>query len=159
MISDVNARVFELLAGSWRLDREISGIASFCGRAEFRATKEARVLGYTESGLISMLSGYSATASRQLRYCRVDDGIAIRDDDGIRRGATLHLLSFDRDSDFRLLAQHRLVCGRDVYDLVMTIFEPDRFETQYRVSGPRKGYRMLTIYTREATRSYSIRVR
>jgi hypothetical protein len=148
IFTNVNATIFELLVGSWRLNREIPGIASFSGRAEFCATKESGVLAYAESGHFAFQSGYNSAASRRLRYSLIGGRIAIKDDDGIRRGVTLHLLNFVQ-TGAGAVAQHQHVCGRDVYDIVMTILEADRFETQYRVVGPRKDYWMLAVYRRD----------
>jgi hypothetical protein len=145
-------RLFECFVGHWVLEREIPGIASFSGAAEFTATSAPDVLAYAESGILAIASGHKASASRRLLYCRIGERLAIKDDDSIRRGTLLHLLAFGRPSvgDGWLAAGHRHCCGTDMYDLEMTIIAPDRFETRYRVQGPRKDYRMLTAYRRRS---------
>jgi Family of unknown function (DUF6314) len=141
--------LFEGLAGSWRLEREIPGIARFSGNAVFAATSAAASLAYVESGILAMTSGHRAPAVRRLLYCRMGGRLAIKDDDVRRRGALLHLLAFARPSQGAAwTARHVHRCGDDAYDFEFRIVAPDCFETRYRVAGPRKSYRIFTICRR-----------
>jgi hypothetical protein len=146
------AELFQGFAGRWQIERDIPGLAAFRGEAEFAMTGRPDVLAYAESGILTTLAGHQAPASRRLLYCRMDGRLAIKDDDARRRGALLHLLAFARQTGdaARLAASHRHRCGADSYDLEMRIIDADRFETRYRVTGPRKDYRIDTICRRLA---------
>jgi Family of unknown function (DUF6314) len=118
--------LFEGLAGCWRLEREIPGIAQFSGEAVFAPTSAAESLAYVESGVLAMTSGHCAPAERRLLYRRMGGRLAIKDDDVWRRGALLHLLAFARPSEGATwIARHVHRCGDDAYGLEFRIVAPD----------------------------------
>jgi hypothetical protein len=139
----VAQRVFRTLAGQWRLDRTIPGVASLIGQAVFAPVGgAASPLHYEECGDLRLNAGATYASTRRYLYCLMGERIVIEFADRPNRGAALHDLSFDPSATGAgvLVARHRHSCGPDNYDFEMTIRGNDRLETRYRIVGPRKNY-------------------
>ena len=161
LIDDWNRRetvaqsVFCILAGRWRLDRIIPGVASLAGQAVFAPTGNvSSPLRYHECGDLRLNAGGTYAATRRYLYRLMGERIVIEFADRPNDGAVLHDLSFDPSATDAgvLVAKHRHSCWPDNYDFEMTIKGNDRFETRYRIAGPRKNYEMHSIYDREPAR-------
>jgi Family of unknown function (DUF6314) len=148
----VARRVFSILAGRWQFDRIVPGVASLLGQASFAPVgRTPSSLRYKEQGDLRLDAGSTYAAACRYLYCLLGARIVIEFADGANRGAVLHDLSFAASRiDARVLvAHHRHSCWPDNYELAMRIAGSDRFETHYRIAGPRKNYEMHTVYERE----------
>ena len=149
-------RVFRILVGRWRLDRTIPGVASLIGQAVLApAGGVVSTLRYEERGDLRLNAGSQYAAERRYLYRLIGERLVIEFADRPNRGAVLHDLSFKPSPNGAgiLVARHRHWCAPDSYDLEMTITGCDRFETRYRIAGPRKNYEMHSIYGREGAGS------
>ncbi len=129
--------------GTWTLTRRIddrrTGTAgSFTGRAVFRP--EGAELAYREEGVLRLGPGPGFTASRAYRWQAVAGGIAVLFEDG----RFFHALALD-DAP-RAEAGHD--CGADRYAVRYDFRDWPDWRAVWEVRGPRKDYRMESLYSR-----------
>jgi hypothetical protein len=129
--------------GRWTVLRNIFDVDSnwqgrFDGTADFSFMTGG--LSYREEGELRFagLIGYRATRSYQWRFPG-GSRIAVHFEDG----APFH--AFDL-GDGRAVASH--YCDPDQYDVAYDFTRWPEWRSEWRVEGPRKDYRMVTIYTR-----------
>lgn len=147
------ARVFAALEGLWALRREISGIGSMQGTADFRRIS-ANMLRYREQGVLRLDSGWTGEASREYFYLLEPgpDGPGIRiafAAEG-RPGGTLHRISLRTapGAPWPTAGQDIHLCDRDVYQGTYTFIDPDHYTTRVVVTGPTKDYTISTTLAR-----------
>ena len=129
--------------GLWIIERDILDLDSewigrFDGQAEFKPSEEGLL--YTEEGRLAFggLEAMKATRSYTWRF----------------PGATRVEVDFDDGSPFhgfdlgagRVEASH--YCDPDQYDVAYDFSAWPEWRAEWRVEGPRKDYRMVSIYRR-----------
>ncbi|MEM9429550.1 MAG: DUF6314 family protein [Pseudomonadota bacterium] len=123
---------------AWDLRRRIIGEdARFCGRAEIVASDHGWV--YQETGSLRLRGGCLYTAGRQYRLEESPEGVRISFDDH-------RLFQMVRWADPR--AVH--ICPPDRYEGVYDVTRWPSWRAQCTVTGPRKSYRIVSIYTSTA---------
>lgn len=129
------------LTGRWTLDRRITDLSAgqsgtFTGTGEFRPTDDG--LAYAERGELR-LGPHVGPAWRAYTYRRAGDGLRVEFDDG----------RFFHDLDLRTgvwTVTHP--CRADAYAGEFRVLSPDRWTQDWRVTGPAKGLRLVTTFTR-----------
>jgi hypothetical protein len=134
----------EFLCGEWRLARRLvaldtlhSGTAE--GQASFRLVGERLELEYCETAEVHF-ADYCGRATREHRYRLVEPGCA---EVCFADGRLFHRLDLRRG---RWRAEH--VCGEDVYRGSFRVLGPGLWVARWRVRGPRKNLRIVSVYQR-----------
>ncbi len=144
--------VFDNLAGSWTLDREITGQGHLTGRVEFTPIEGGR-LQYQEKGVLRLEQDgppgerEQYDVERRYVYESRDDALLIHYDDPYRKNEIMHELRFTRHED-GYIASHSHHCGRDRYDLTFQFNGVNVIKIHYTVNGPHKDYKMESVLTR-----------
>lgn len=130
-------------AGFWRLHREIDFAdrdmqASFLGEA--RLTPQGSGLIYDESGHLTLGTAPALHAERRYIWEPAADGIAMLFADG----RPFHTFSLAPASE----ATHD--CPPDIYRVSYAFHDWPVWTATWRVTGPKKDYTMLSLYTRPA---------
>ena len=128
--------------GTWALtrridDRRAGAAGSFTGRAVFRP--EGADLAYREEGILRLGPGPGFAASRAYRWRAAGDGLAILFEDG----RFFHAVALDAP---RAEAGHD--CGADRYEVAYDFRDWPDWRAVWDVWGPRKDYRMESVYAR-----------
>lgn len=146
----------ERFKGEWTLNRHIFDLDSqWLGRFEGRAlmTPTDAGLHYHEEGKLQFGGLTAMTATRDYRWT-FPDGPTVRVlfEDG------RHFHDFDADEG-RPQATH--YCDPDEYDVTYDFRKWPEWRAEWRVEGPKKDYRMVSMYARPKleTRSRSSRFR
>jgi hypothetical protein len=132
------------LYGQWRLSRRIHDLRlGLRGRLEGRAsvTAAATDLRLEESGRL-VFGSHGCDASQHYRIVLDDAGAQVFRADGS------HFHDLDLSSGWAGIL-HR--CGDDLYRGRYRVLDDDRYCVIWRVTGPRKNYRMATAYARLAS--------
>ncbi|WP_118134038.1 DUF6314 family protein [Oceanicella sp. SM1341] len=129
--------------GHWRVDRHVHDLDSartgrFEGRASFSPVPGGLL--YEEDGTLS-LAGLTMRATRRYIYrFPGGDEVQVYFEDG----RFFH--AFEADAR-RAEALH--LCPPDRYEVAYVFGpDPDRWQCEWRVEGPRKDYRLVTRYSR-----------
>jgi hypothetical protein len=145
------ASVFDWLLGSWTFLREIPGYASVRGEAWIKAER-LNAARYSEKAIVSLTRGGTLHATQCYQYRRLDpcaNGIEVR---FCETGELFERLDF-REEAGGLRAQAQFLCGADVYESEYVVEGSDCLVVEHMVHGPRKDYRVRTIYRRYACSS------
>jgi hypothetical protein len=138
------ARLFDLLAGSWRISRTIDPHGALDGTATF-TERDGGWLAYSERGELTV-DGGRFTARRSYLFEPRPDGFAVWFDGQPRR--LFHEIVLDGEEGDRLMGSATHLCRDDLY-LSLYRFEPGGvFTIRHRVTGPNKDYTVTTNYTR-----------
>jgi hypothetical protein len=132
--------------GHWTIERviEVEG-ATLDGEA-WLVPINAVSLSYREAGRLTLPNGHILEAHRRYLYRRVGHAIEIDFDDGPDQGRLFVSLSFRGPALNEAQAVHR--CGGDMYEVCYRLAPPFRFETDIKIAGPRKKYRIMSRYRR-----------
>ncbi len=130
-------------AGVWRIERRLEDIANslngrFSGRARLWPSLDG--LSYHEEG--DMLLGDAPALRAERKYfwqIQVRDRVDVYFEDGM----FFHAFSTNRKT---WQAEH--ICTPDHYVVDYEFLTNSRWQTIWHVSGPRKNYRMLSVFTR-----------
>lgn len=136
------AQVMALFAGQWSIRRDILDLDSeWLGRLEGQAVFEPdgdSVLAYHEEGRLKFGGLEDVKATRSYRWHFGDDNkihVHFSDD------APFHTFEF---TDGRAESSH--YCDPDMYEVAYEFGKWPLWRAEWRVEGPRKDYRMVTIY-------------
>jgi len=135
----------EFLSGSWSLDRLVTDharttIGRFRGKATFRLSGPDLL--YEETGTL-IFGEHRGQAGQTYRYDFPDgDGRALV---RFRDGRPFHDLDLSTGHD-----RPRHACPPDIYDGVFLALGPAAWRTEWKVTGPRKDYDLVTAYSRHA---------
>ncbi len=126
--------------GQWgiarRIDDRLMGRAAvFTGRALFRP--DGVGLEYTEEGMLKVPGQPEMQATRRYLWRAQGAEICVLFEDG----RAFHRLSADRLQDTH-------DCAPDIYHVLYQFDAWPNWRADWRVSGPRKDYRMISDYTR-----------
>ena len=131
-------RVIADFIGRWTIERTITQIgapqANFHGHAVF--TPDGGELRYHEAGVLTIEGQSAMQAERQYRW---DDDLNVYFDDG-RFFHTVPPMG----------GQTRHWCDPDDYVVAYDFSAWPHWSAQWRVSGPRKNYQMLSAYRKAA---------
>jgi hypothetical protein len=140
-------RMLPALAGTWRLERRISGGASMEGVAAFTAQPQGRLL-YSEKVRVNLPDGQQLDGERRYLFEERATGLGVFFDVEAQR--LFHIVELSVHADgLRGGATH--YCGADVYDSVYDFGVGGGFLIRHVVTGPRKDYRIETLYRRCAS--------
>jgi hypothetical protein len=138
----------EFLSGSWSVDRLVidharTTIGRLRGKATFRPS--GRDLLYEERGTL-IFGEHRGQAEQTYRYDFPEgDGRALV---RFRDGRPFHDLDLSTGQD-----RPRHVCPPDIYEGVFVALGPSAWRTEWKVTGPRKDYDLVTTYTRRTAQS------
>ncbi|TDO06526.1 hypothetical protein EV580_6622 [Mycobacterium sp. BK086] len=135
-------QLFNSLRGKWALNRVLSSGERMSGTACFRYLGPA-LLHYREDGLLTVTGENTVPVYREYYY-RLDQNqirVCFADHNYDR---PLHVLRF---AEGRVATDVHL-CGPDTYAGYYNFSADDRFTINMEVSGPHKGYTILTTYHR-----------
>lgn len=129
--------------GTWRLsrritDRRVGQTGHAVGRVVLE--RDGSGLSYHESVTLHLPGQLPIEGTRCYRWHACDDGIAVAFDDG----RPFHTIALDRS---RPEADHW--CDPDEYDVVYDFVDWPVWTVTWEVQGPRKDYRMETLFARE----------
>ena len=130
------------LAGPWRITRRVRDVrqnltGKLAGNANFAPAPQG--LAYDETGLLRFGHYEGETARRYLFAFDRPDAAHVHHADG----SLFHPLNLSAGLDN---IEHQ--CGEDHYRGRYRVLWRDRFAVSWDVSGPRKRYRMSTLYKR-----------
>jgi Family of unknown function (DUF6314) len=140
--------VFEWLQGEWAFVREVPGHASVRGEVRI-AQVDDDTARYEETALVTLAQGGTLRATQCYLHKRLPppaNGIEVRFCD---TGALFERLEFIPLKDGALEARARYVCAADVYESAFVV-RGDRLHVEHVVEGPKKDYRVKTVYRRMA---------
>jgi hypothetical protein len=131
------------LAGPWRITRRVHDIrqnltGKLAGNASFTPAPQGLI--YDEAGLLRFGSYQGEAARRYLFAFDQPDVAQVRHVDG----SLFHPLGLSSGKDD---IQHQ--CGEDLYRGRYRVLDRNRFVASWDVTGPRKRYRMATLYARD----------
>ncbi|HEY4311104.1 MAG TPA: DUF6314 family protein [Pirellulales bacterium] len=129
------------LKGEWRLSRRIHDLrlalrGQFEGRASITTVTDGLLL--SETGSL-MFGEHVSDASQRYRIALGRDGAQVFRADGS------HFHDLDLSSGTARILHH---CGEDIYRGRYRVLDDDCFVVAWRVTGPRKDYRMATRHAR-----------
>lgn len=135
----------EFLSGNWSLDRLIIDRARRTSgryRGEAKFSPSGPDLLYEETGTL-ILGGHRGQAEQTYRYDFPDGNrrALVRFGDG-RPFHDLDLSSGQDRKHYR--------CPPDLYEGVFVALGPAAWKTEWKVTGPRKDYDLVTMYSRQA---------
>lgn len=140
----MSADLVTLFCGTWAIRRDILDLDSeWLGRLDGEARFEDQgggLLLYHEEGRLKFGGLEDIHASRDYRWqIRPDGRIDVNFDDG----RVFHDFAF---SFGRAEASH--FCDPDLYEVTYDFTRWPEWRSEWRVEGPRKDYRMVTLYSR-----------
>ena len=130
-------------AGEWRIERQIKDhlagdTLKFSGTASF--TPEDDALRYLETGILQRSGQADMTASQRYLWRQTEGGIEVFFADG----RFFHRLESAEQAN----AVHD--CPPDFYRVAYDFSDFSRWNSRWRVTGPRKDYEMTSVYCRAA---------
>ena len=133
--------LYDTLRGNWNINRVIddrraqqSGI--FRGTAVFSGDRSPLL--YAEDGELA-LGAAKMRATRRYRWAFQDSHVIVTYEDG----QPFHDFKVENAA---ATAEH--LCGEDIYYAQYAFYLPDRWQTVWTVSGPRKDYTSTSLYSR-----------
>ena len=132
----------EFLSGDWHLVRRLTSLAprqDGAGEGRVSISPGHGGLDYCETVDVQY-AGYRGRATREYRYRLSDRGSA---DVCFADGRFFHALDLRQG---RWRAEH--VCGRDIYRGSFRVLGPGQWVARWRVCGPRKDLRIMSLYER-----------
>lgn len=136
--------VFSKLEGSWAVSREVPSEGHFEGHANFERVNIAE-LAFSETGVLTQNNGQHLDAFRRYVYRFENGEIAVYFDEEPRR--LFHKLVLRSESS-SISATGLHHCGDDIYSMEYNFAVSDCFTITHRVKGPRKNYRMISVFRR-----------
>ena len=94
-----------------------------------------------------LASGTEGQAHRDLVFAQGPGWLEIWYGDGPQAGTLMHRFEVSKGQR----AEHLHTCAPDAYAASLRIAEPCVFQLSYVVTGPRKAYRMSTLYRKDLT--------
>lgn len=142
-------RVFDLLIGTWVIDREITPKGHFQGTATF-VRADAKTLDYAEEGTLVLNNGTTMLGERAQTYLLHEDRIEVLFADGPNHGNHFVDILFPSDptADWPLCSGDTHYCLKDTYKAMFCFNDADEFDVTYTVCGPEKDYVSRSVYRR-----------
>lgn len=139
-------RVFNVLEGQWKLEREIQHIGSVVATASFDRISPT-TLHYSEHGTLTLKSGFVGQTSKQYIYELSENDIRIIFADTAAIGNTFLNLVPVKDT-VGVWAQDTHLCGTDRYHCTYNFVSQDSFLVGIDAKGANKNYSTRTKYNR-----------
>ena len=142
-------RVFELLGGTWAIEREIRPKGTYSGTATFLRTG-ADSMDYAEKGVLSLNNGQVLSGERLYTYRLHEDSIELLFADGPNKGKHFVDILFPSDpsAEWPICSGDTHYCLKDTYKAVFCFETEDEFNITYTVCGPAKDYVSHSVYRR-----------
>ena len=125
--------------GTWRVERQITDQIGphgrFSGTARF--APQAAGLSYHEAGMLHLGDGPALAAERRYLWRADGKSIVVDFEDG---------RPFHRFDPRHSPATARHDCAPDLYLVRYDLGSWPKWQVEWRVTGPRKDYRMVTVY-------------
>jgi hypothetical protein len=153
-MDEINEQVFRFLEGEWAVRRRFEGSyeGAFTGQAHFKQEADGLTYRYTEQGRLTDGEGQGFDAKQSYRY-RLEAGKLQVLKREASEWAVMHDLDFVGEGAGKAKASHVHLCGQDHYAATCRIdFAADTWELAYAVSGPKKDYRIRSVYRRSVGR-------
>jgi Family of unknown function (DUF6314) len=141
-------QVLNCLPGRWLLERSIEGIATMQGHASFTPADNGQ-LHYREDGRLVLANGSEFDAARAYIYEPREQGFRVLFQENPPR--LFHEIALIAGQGGEWIGQADHPCGEDHYRTFYRFLPDGRFVIRHVVTGPRKGYTMVTTYS-EASR-------
>jgi Family of unknown function (DUF6314) len=136
-------QVFNHLPGRWLLERSIEGIATMQGHALFAPAEGGR-LHYREDGRLVLANGSEFDSAREYIYAPREHGFRVLFQENPPR--LFHEIALTAGQGGEWIGQADHPCGEDHYRTFYRFLPDGRFVIRHVVTGPRKGYTMVTTY-------------
>jgi Family of unknown function (DUF6314) len=133
------------LQGQWRLDRSIEGHATMQGQAIFMPADQGW-LHYREDGRLVLANGSQFDAAREYIFAPRAQGFSVFFQENPPR--LFHDVTLVAGQGGEWLGEADHPCGEDHYRSLYRFLPDGRFVIRHVVTGPRKGYTMVTGYSR-----------
>lgn len=137
--------VVRRLQGVWTLDRTVDDRPLLTGRATFTAM-DAGHLAYVEHGQMRLPDGRELEATRRYEFQPTPTGFAVFFAETPPR--LFHTVALQPAGD-RLVGHASHLCGADNYVSGYEFRDDGTFVIRHKVIGPRKDYRLDTLYRRD----------
>jgi hypothetical protein len=145
---DAAVSVFDWLQGEWAFSREVPGYASIRGEARVTPAGD-HAARYEETALVSLVAGGRLHAKQCYEYHRLPSAVNGFDVLFCETGELFERLEFRALNDGSLEARARYVCAADVYESTFVV-RGESLQVEHAVKGPKKDYRVTTVYRRMA---------
>lgn len=134
------------LEGAWKLTRRIFPSYRSVGSGIFTAESPS-VLRFRETGTLAGF-GMQNEFYRSYRYLfDIKNGVLIiKHSEGVDVGKILHEFVIPSTSNFPLILTHEHSCIDDRYFVKFKIKSENAFSILYKVTGPKKNYKMISHY-------------
>ena len=135
---------FFSLQGKWQLKRSIPGSGEMQGEASFSPlTHSSFTLFYREDGIFNTAVS-SSPFYREYIYQLNQGNIEIYFTSRREKEGLFLSLGWSQDKKARAIGSHR--CGKDTYLATYDFLNPQTFTQRYDVTGPRKNFRIQTVF-------------
>jgi len=132
-----------VLSGSYTFERIVSSPhMRFNGNATFLIGNDNQIL-YREDGQYRMEDIEQTGYQKRIFIIEATQLSIYKSDNSL-----LHTFKMDNLQTFPVQLNHMHQCMDDRYSLTMDIHSNDSFRTLYVIGGPRKDYKIETVYTR-----------
>jgi hypothetical protein len=148
-IVKVTESVFDWLQGEFSFVREIPGYASVRGKARITATGNDAAR-YEETAVVSLVQGGRLRATQCYLSRRLPAPLNGMEVFFCETGELFERLEFGVRTDGSLEARARFLCAADAYESTFAVDPQGLLRVEHTVRGPRKNYRVETLYTRIA---------
>ena len=136
--------IYNGLIGQWSIKRDISDTGTYKGHAVFTVIND-RQLTYREDGVLWIDHGREVAGYRDFIYHFHGNIIDIIFNDGPSKGENYNHFIFENDN---MQAHHIHYCGNDQYKCDFIFNNPQSFQIQTHIIGPKKNSKIITEYTR-----------
>lgn len=133
------------LAGPWRLQRRISGLATMEGTAVFAPQQDGSLL-YTEQGRVTLADGRTHQAHQRYLYQPLPQGFSVWFPEQPPR--LFHTMDLQPQADGSLCGSALHGCGDDTYRSHYRFAPDGSWVLTHVVQGPRKDYSSSTHFQR-----------
>ncbi len=148
------SQLFQMLLGTWRLERTLGRQGNMQGTAKFQKTNRANLYHYQEVGTISLEKGKQLSAYREYAYIYQDHQIMVHFWDPIQKqpGKLLHTLQFIQPfpQPYPIHAYNTHICKLDRYQAHYVFDNDHAFQLHYTVNGPCKDFTIQTCLFRNS---------
>jgi len=146
----INEQVFKFLRGVWSVRRRFEGsyTGAFSGEASFQPEPEGSLAYlYAEQGELTDAEANRFDAKQSYLYRLAEGKLQVLKCDR-SEWEPMHEFDFVAE-DSSAVGRHIHLCGQDHYAATYRVdLTEDTWEVSYTVSGPKKDYRIHSIYTR-----------
>lgn len=152
-------QIFNLLAGSWQLQRQIYPQGKMTGFGIF-LSKKTDELYYREEGVYAAPNNQQFQTHREYLYVYAEEAISVYFVEAGKRSNLFYTLNFyqplEKNILYQAIASH--LCVQDIYQATYDFFDKDQFTLKFDISGPTKNYKIETIFSRINKKTEEIKI-